>query len=148
MLGHLVWLVKLLGLSPSGIKDPDNLEDRLKLQKAVLLLKHLKVKSFRKYDFNMYLRGPYSPELASDYYRLEGVEPEPVEGADVEIVKWFASHDPRWLEIASSILWIKEAYPRSKPKEVYSILTLSKPWVGEKEFKRIFRELKEKSLIN
>ena len=146
MLRRLAWLAELLGLSPSGIKDPDSLEDRLKMQKAVFLLRHLKVKPFRNYDFNMYLRGPYSPELASDYYRLEGVEP--VEGADVEIIKWFVSHKPRWLEIASSILWIKEACPRSKPKEIYSILTLSKPWVGEKEFRRILRELKEKSLIN
>ena len=146
MLGHLAWLVGLLGLSPSDIRE--RLEDRLRVQKAVFLLRYLKVEPFTGYDFDVYLRGPYSPELASDYYRLEGVEPEPVEGADVEIVKWFVSHKPRWLEIASSILWIKEAYPRSKPKEIYSILTLSKPWVGEEEFRRILRELRERSLLN
>jgi uncharacterized protein YwgA len=56
----------------------------LRVQKAVFLLKHLSIKPFTDYEFDMYLRGPYSPSLAEDYYGLKGVEPTPVNLDDGE----------------------------------------------------------------
>lgn len=44
------------------------------LQKAVFLLKHLKIHPFTKYKFNLLVRGPYSLDLANDYYNLEEVK--------------------------------------------------------------------------
>jgi hypothetical protein len=44
--------------------------DRLKLQKAVFLLKQLDYPSARGWSFGTYLNGPYSPELAKVYYAL------------------------------------------------------------------------------
>ncbi|HTS33458.1 MAG TPA: hypothetical protein VMI55_05930 [Thermoplasmata archaeon] len=43
---------------------------RLKLQKAVYLLKRLGYPSARRWSFGTYLNGPYSPELAKAYYAL------------------------------------------------------------------------------
>ncbi len=43
-------------------------EDRLKLQKIVYIAKCFGIDL--GYSFNEYLRGPYSPELADDYYEL------------------------------------------------------------------------------
>lgn len=46
----------------------DTFEDRLKLQKLVYIAKFYGIDL--GYHFNEYLRGPYSPELADDYYTL------------------------------------------------------------------------------
>ncbi|MFH1199807.1 MAG: hypothetical protein V1708_01945 [Candidatus Micrarchaeota archaeon] len=41
-------------------------EDRIKVQKLAVLLQQLNVKL--GYDFNLYVRGPYSPDLAQDFF--------------------------------------------------------------------------------
>ncbi|WP_202320005.1 hypothetical protein [Archaeoglobus neptunius] len=48
-------------------------ESRLRLQKYVYIAKELFGMSL-DYPFNLYLRGPYSPTLADDYYRLPTFE--------------------------------------------------------------------------
>ncbi|MGP8074998.1 MAG: hypothetical protein ACLP74_08325 [Thermoplasmata archaeon] len=48
----------------------DEFPDRFRIQKAVFLLKRLGEPSAQAYQFNQYVNGPYSPELASDYYDL------------------------------------------------------------------------------
>ncbi len=45
-----------------------NFDDRLKLQKIVYIAKYFDIDL--GYSFSEYLRGPYSPELADDYYKL------------------------------------------------------------------------------
>ena len=144
---ELAWLVKSLGMSKRDLVKPASFSERLKIQKAVSLLKHLGVEPFKGYTFGRYLRGPYAPELANDYYHLRGVKPTRVDlGENVETVKWFTSHSMTWLEVASSIISIKEQYPRMKEVEIYSLLLLSKPWVTRSQFKEIVGELKEKDL--
>jgi hypothetical protein len=44
---------------------------RFRIQKAVYLLKTLNYPSAQKFEYNIYLNGPYSPELAQVYYALE-----------------------------------------------------------------------------
>lgn len=135
-----------LGLSTESFSG------RLKVQKAVLLLKYLGVSPFDRYEFGLYVRGPYSPVLALDYYnntgdagRIGGELGIPSEA--LEKVKWFVGHDERWLEVASSILYIKMRYPDIASEEILSTLRLSKPWITEQMFKRIMHELSEKALI-
>jgi hypothetical protein len=43
---------------------------RFQIQKTVYLLKHLDCDRANRYDFNIYLNGPYSPDLAEVYYAL------------------------------------------------------------------------------
>lgn len=133
------------------IRAEDGLEGRLRLQKAALLLKHLGVAPFTPYRFNLYVRGPYSPELARDYYSLTEKDIAPV-GVELgeekkELLSWFISHDSYWLEIASSIIWLREAYRKAGEEEMYSILKLSKPWVKRERFGRIYRELESRRVI-
>lgn len=145
---ELVKLIKILGIRAERLVNPSSLEDRLRLQKAVFLLKHLNVEPFTNYSFSFYLRGPYSPDLASEYYDLKDVKPAPVEMSEEvsELLRWFVSHPADWLEVASSIISIKERYPEMNSREVYSLLRLSKPWVGQSFFKRVKNELKERGL--
>jgi len=149
MSGHLEWLLQLLEISPKRLVDERRFEERLKVQKAVFLLRHLRVSPFTRYTFNMYLRGPYSPDLAREYYAPLTNKPVPPPQWSKEkedVLLWFVSHESRWLEIASSILSVKERYPRITENEIYSILRLSKPWVSREEFGKIMRELEEKRL--
>ncbi len=51
-----------------GIKfDLLTLEGRIEVQKSVFLLKYFKSKGLMKYDFDIYLHGPYSAQLAYEY---------------------------------------------------------------------------------
>lgn len=43
---------------------------RLEVQKIVYLLQRLDYPSARKFSYNIYLNGPYSPDLAEVYYAL------------------------------------------------------------------------------
>lgn len=149
-LSHIRWLADFVGVSPEEVKAEDGLEARLRLQKAAFLLKHLRVPPFTSYNFNMYLRGPYSPDLAKEYYSLEESTPSACVALDKEkedLVRWFTSHDSRWLEVASSIISLRERYPGRGEGELCSILRMSKPWVTFAEFTKTCRELKERELI-
>ena len=140
-------LVRFVGVSPSGVAD--SFDDRLRIQKAVFLLKHLGVKPFDRYDFNMYLRGPYSPGLANEYYNLTG-KPAGEIGFDEktgELLLWFISHETAWLEVAASVISIKENYPRMKDPEVLSLLRMSKPWVEAKFFGSLSSELRDRGVL-
>ncbi len=143
------WLVKFLRVPPSKLTRPSSFEERLRVQKAVFLLKHLGISPFSQYAFSLYMSGPYSPDLARDYYalsetRAKSVELEPKTGS---MLKWFTSKDRKWLEVASSIISIKETYPEAGSERVHSVLTMSKPWVNEELFKSVMDELVGKDLI-
>lgn len=81
--------------------------NRLKLQKYVLLAKHLGM-PFR-YTYGIYLYGPYSSPLAADYYalareqdgRLLDTIPDEFKKDDfLKVVR----NDPDWLEVAATII--------------------------------------------
>ncbi|MEM3693019.1 MAG: hypothetical protein QXI39_03245 [Candidatus Bathyarchaeia archaeon] len=151
---ELAWLASFIGIKPEDLARPEELEKRLRLQKAVFLLKHLGIDPFTNYEFNLYIRGPYSPSLAREYYGIssgldaKGLKPVPLNlGGKEDLLKWFVSKEEGWLEVASSILWIKERYPSISEKELFSILQLSKPWVNEEDFKGILKDLLSKSLL-
>ncbi|WP_393971350.1 hypothetical protein OXIME_001624 [Oxyplasma meridianum] len=43
------------------------LDGRIEVQKSVFLLKYFKIKEAMKYNFDIYLHGPYSAKLADEY---------------------------------------------------------------------------------
>jgi hypothetical protein len=49
----------------------DSKEARIRLQKLVYLLKVGGYPPAQKFEFNMYVNGPYSPDLAEVYYAFE-----------------------------------------------------------------------------
>lgn len=46
-------------------------EGRFHIQKAVYLLRYMDYPPARRFEYNLYLMGPYSPDLATCYYQLE-----------------------------------------------------------------------------
>jgi uncharacterized protein YwgA len=143
------WLIRLLRVAPKKLTEPASFNERLKVQKAVFLLKYLKVEPFSRYSFGLYLHGPYSSELAKDYYSLGRVRPgsAPVGPAHTTLLRWFVSKDDRWLEVASSILSLREHYEAATKDEIYGTLRLSKPWVDEPLYESVTRDLVEHKLL-
>jgi len=89
--------------------NKDNFEHRIKLQKYVYIARFCGLDL--GYKFGMYLRGPYSPELADDYYKISYSvsEPASLSGFDSEkFLKTVKNRDARWLEIAATILSVRE----------------------------------------
>jgi uncharacterized protein YwgA len=144
------WLIGYLGLTPERVRSPLGFNARLRVQKAALLLKHMSVRPFTGFEFGIYLRGPYSSQLSSVYYNL-GDSParEPsMDSATKEALRWFASNDLTWLEVASSILSIKDSHPSMSRSEVLSQLRLSKPWVTGRFFERVYSDLSGRNLLS
>ncbi|MGC8581736.1 MAG: hypothetical protein ACP5MW_05290 [Thermoplasmata archaeon] len=61
------------------------------------------------YNFSLYLRGPYSPDLAKDYYGIKEDEieryPDLVLSKEaIDITMILNSKDNLWLEIASTVI--------------------------------------------
>ena len=146
--GEVRWLIRLIGVTPRKVVESSSFNHRLKVQKATFLLNHLRVKPFTDYAFNFYLHGPYSSSLAKDYYDLENTNAKPVQlnARNMKILKWFISKNETWLEIASSIISIRDGHADATNEEIYSTLTLSKPWISGDMFKSVMTEFATQGL--
>jgi uncharacterized protein YwgA len=145
----LTWLANELGIDNGELKESKNFDSRLKFQKVSYLLKTLGVKPFSRFTFNLYLRGPYSPGLAAQYYDLNGDESEEVSLTkdERETLNWFKELDLKGMEVASSIMLIQNFNgEKVSDEDIYSVLTVSKPWVKKEDFAEVIRELKKRNL--
>ena len=134
----MAWLLGFLGITANDLEDLRPII--LKLHKAAYFLKLLRVYPFSLYDFDSYIHGPYSTILERD---VENTIPN-ISDRGLELLLWFLDHDNRWLEVATSILMIKESYHDIGDNEVLLILRMSKPWVTDAEFNEIIRQLRDK----
>ena len=141
-------------------------DHRLKLQKLVYIYKALGG-NLLDYEFNLYLRGPYSPELADDYYHLSNSGMmEEVGGQQKEIflqdkifralVNMAKDKDGTWLEIAATLLELKKV-AESLAKlgitkedfemELVNLTYKRKPFASKNYIKTVLEELKKYGAI-
>ena len=127
----LLELMKILGITPSEVSDSltraednsvsfnNNFDKRLRLQKAVFLIKH-KTKDF-PYPFSLYIRGPYSKELARDYYGITDNsytdDEKTLTDEARKMAEVISDKDNLWLEIASTIVMFSETHGEEKAVE-------------------------------
>ena len=147
--------IRMLGNRNIHKFNPDDFISRLRLQKYVYLAKFFDIDL--GYKYNLYLRGPYSPTLAEDYYNLTEMD----KVADIisisnfgEFAEFVRGKDHKWLEIASTILFIWENNMRkewsSGDKLKTFIITRTsdiKSHAGRPFVERVFRELEKASLL-
>uniref|UniRef100_A0A7C4VV97 DUF4065 domain-containing protein n=1 Tax=Fervidobacterium pennivorans TaxID=93466 RepID=A0A7C4VV97_FERPE len=126
-----------------GLKlDLKEFENRLRLQKYVFLLKKFGVDL--GYSYNMYFYGPYSPDLAKDYYNLpETKEEEELPREFYNLVKGKSS---RWLELATTLIMIKDGFKSFDEEKVIQNVAKSKS-ESPKKLRKIYNELREAKVI-
>lgn len=120
-----------------------SLDDRIKLQKYVFISKSFGLDL--GYNYSLYIHGPYSPDLAKDYYNLNLKDYNTthlerrfnwrnfklaVQGKSV-----------KWLEISVTALSVKETNPDLSRDELLDILIKIKGEAyDKKDIKEIFNE--------
>jgi hypothetical protein len=67
----IIKALRKVGDSTNSPPRMDSKEDRIRLQKLVYLLRVGGYGPARTFNFNLYMNGPYSPELAEVYYQFE-----------------------------------------------------------------------------
>lgn len=109
------------------------------LQKTVFILQEMRLRL--GYQFNWYLYGPYSPQLAEDAYQIningDYLESEThgysFSSKSKDILRKFKSlfadrkTDETWLEIVSSLLFLKKYYHYSDHETLLKQLLNRKP---------------------
>jgi len=133
-------------------------EDRVRLQKFVYLAKHFGIDL--KYNFNLYIRGPYSSELADDYYKIErDYEGELSEVLDEFIpeekvdtfIEFAKNKDTEELELIATLLMVLERHKpflNSLPEEEREDLVVKtiqdiKPYFTKDKILEAIREIKK-----
>ncbi|MCL2116274.1 MAG: hypothetical protein FWH29_08635 [Methanobrevibacter sp.] len=130
----LLEFIYLLKESIDFCFDINKFEDRIKLQKYVFIGKFFGLK--HNYKYNMYIRGPYSSNLADDYYELGKNVNEPC-SKDLNfntenfsaLVK---NKEVEWLESATTMLSLYSHY-----KSNYKSL------LGNTDFEKIIKDVSE-----
>lgn len=107
----LLYLLSILKRLDCG--DVDSFQQRFKSQKTQYFAQLFGV-SFR-YPFNLYIKGPYSPELARDLYLIkkEGFRavisrfiPEELERRMAFLKKYIGDMNDRQMEIVATYHWL------------------------------------------
>ncbi len=125
-----------------------------KLQKYVYLARNLFGMDFN-YPFNLYIRGPYSPKLADDYYKLnksgENLSNVPYDKNKFDGFKdYVTGRTPKELEVIATILYLWKTNERLLETGTYSEEKINKLIVEKvhdlKDIKKDFIEEKLKEL--
>ena len=104
----------------------DLLEDRIRSQKIHYLAQQFGV--VPSYSYNLYIRGPYSPDLACDLYQIKNnsIETEIIDFVPHELEKRFErlktfikGKSNRELEVITTLHWLIEVanFPKNKAIE-------------------------------
>ncbi len=138
--------------------DIEKFEHRLMLQKYVLIAKFLGLNL--GYLHSIYLKGPYSPALADDYYKLadsyslyKGDYIKELKGLNIEkFLNVVEGKDAKWLEIAATILSVYDRYRKKFHgaeliEKVVSTSCDIKSATDVKKIHRVCEELKSIKLI-
>jgi uncharacterized protein YwgA len=139
------WLMEHLGVSARAIND--SFSARFRVQKAAFLLKRLGVRPFSNYGFGLYVHGPYSSTLASQYYSAKPGGPAELAPEIIRKLDWFVDHSDGWIELASAILSLKASNEGISDDDLLSTLRMSKPWVTNAAFESVLRELDSHGLV-
>ena len=120
--------------------------NRLKLQKYVFLAR--KYGFNLGYSYNLYIHGPYSPQLADDYYALEesAIEPEKIT-LDEGFIKLIRKKSEWWLELASTVVTVSERYRDMRDEMMIKLVRNSKPFASKSEVEEVISKLRKANAI-
>mgnify|MGYP001626436240 CR=1 FL=1 len=123
--------------------NPEDFESRLNLQKYVFIARRFGLDL--GYDFPMYIRGPYSPDMADDYYSLPS-ETEPLPEFDKEgFLNLVKGKDFDWLDACATILMIYE--DTGNLEWAIERTAELKPWISKEKIEKVVEDLRKAGLI-
>jgi uncharacterized protein YwgA len=141
----------------------DNFENRFKIQKYVFLAKYFGLDM--KYDYNLYIHGPYSSALADDYYELatnlvrnnnnnnrndidaNKKKPPLPDTFDANAFYGFvAGKNLEWLEAASTLLSLNESF--TDRESLLDRITNMKDHIPREKIESILSELEKRRFVN
>ncbi len=118
--------------------------ERIKIQLYVYFAQNVFGLAFT-YGHGLFDYGPYSPELASDYYVLPDISE--ADSRDIaywprmdEFLQFMHTHDLTWLEIASRLILVELKY-RIVGAELPKYVASTKPTYTKKQVEQIYDEL-------
>lgn len=125
--------------------DKNRFNHRLKVQKYVFIAQKLGFAT--KYNYSLYIHGPYSSNLADDYYRINDFKnTEPVE-LDSRFVRLVKNKSEEWLELASTILMIRGRYEGIDDEKLVRLVTTVKPFAQREQLIDIIRTLERCNVL-
>lgn len=122
-------------------------ENRLRIQKIVYMLQlHPEFRGKLNYDFNMFIRGPYSPELARVYYNL----PEDDLLVDIKVsedaiayAKEIILENNASLELAATLIEVKKINKDISEKELIEKVRILKPYYHPEFINEVLEKVKQ-----
>jgi len=148
-LHYLNYLINYLKDAEVFEFDINNFFHRLALQKYVFFAGFLGFN--HGYEYNLYIRGPYSPALAKDYYALYNIPIEnrcscSIPGLDIDrLIKLVRGRQPKWLEVGATALSIWSKY---RNRTLTMELTLNAKGSNREEVEDILKVLEETGILN
>lgn len=149
--------VELLGglLKRVGNYSMKTFSDRVIFQKTVYFIQAFGIQL--GYPFNWYIRGPYSPSLATDGYSLAEkyekipevyfAEPE-AEASFKRCLSFLGNrkNDVSWLELLASIHFLRSLGIRERSK-IFNEVRKKQPYLSDAAFEEAWDYLKQHGLI-
>ncbi len=142
-------ILRTLTSSTGRTYDTRTFDSRLRIQKSIYLLGALDYGPAKRYSFSYYLRGPYSPDLARDYYSIQF----PISGRGMFIppsllkpVTVAVERGNRFLEAVCTIHLVAKYNPGVPASEVQDLVTHVKPETSS-ELREAWRYLREEHLL-
>lgn len=126
-------LIYAVSIAAEHKLDVDKFDDRLMMQKGCFLLNHMGASP--SYSFNMYIRGPYSSELADDNFEINRNR-IPLDGTDVDadmigrLSAIFGKGIP-YTEAYATLVLAKKYNPRIPAEKVKDMVIGMKPHLKE-----------------
>jgi uncharacterized protein YwgA len=130
-------------------KTQDHFDNRFKIQKYVFLAKEFGLDM--GYDFTRYIHGPYSSELANDYYDLgkygAGDTVDLPSEFDLEEFNEFVrGKDTTWLESAATLLSLTEYF--GDRQALIEKVSNMKEHISKTDIESALADLEKKELIS
>ena len=106
--------------------DVKKFNDRLTMQKGCYILNSLGVGPV--YDYGLYIRGPYSRELADDYYTIKAIPAETTVPADkIDALRCIFDKGIGYAEAYATVLLLKRNNAGVSPERILNRALELKP---------------------
>jgi uncharacterized protein YwgA len=126
--------------------DKNRFSHRIRLQKYVYIARKFGFST--SYSYSLYIHGPYSSDLADDYYRIDNFENKEPTRLDPTYVRLVRDRNEEWLELAATIIMIKERHENISDDKLIDLVKTVKPFSDKDELSTIISCLEDCDCLN